>query len=70
MTAWARGSHDALSPHLAGRRYVNYLDDDEAGDSVAQAYGPNYARLQALKTVYDPTNFFHLNQNVHPISRA
>lgn len=70
VTAWARLSFDALGPYFASRRYVNYLDDDEPKDAVVQAYGPNYARLQTLKTVYDPTNFFHLNQNVRPIPRA
>jgi len=35
---------------------------------VAAAYGPNYRRLQQVKTEYDPTNFFHMNQNIHPSS--
>jgi len=25
-----------------------------------------YERLVALKNKYDPTNFFHLNQNIKP----
>jgi len=29
-------------------------------------YGPNYERLVALKNRLDPTNLFHLNQNVRP----
>ena len=49
-------------------RYVNYLDHDESGDPVAAAYGPNYRRLQALKATYDPSNFFHMNQNIRPVS--
>jgi hypothetical protein len=45
--------------------YVNYLGDE--GDArVRAAYGPNYERLVALKKKYDPTNFFHLNQNIKP----
>jgi FAD/FMN-containing dehydrogenase len=52
---------------LASGRYLNYLDDDEAGDPVAAAYGPNYRRLQQLKAKYDPGNFFHMNQNIRPL---
>jgi FAD/FMN-containing dehydrogenase len=66
--AWARDSYAALKPFLASDRYVNYLDDDEAGDPVAAAYGPNYPRLQKLKAKYDPGNFFHMNQNIRPPS--
>jgi berberine-like enzyme len=47
-------------------RYVNYLDHDELGDPVAAAYGSNSRRLQELKAKYDPSNFFHMNQNIKP----
>jgi len=48
-------------------RYVNYLADDESGDSAAAAaYGPNYARLREIKSKYDPENFFRTNINVKP----
>jgi Berberine and berberine like len=49
-------------------RYVNYLDDDEAGDPVLSAYGANYRRLQELKTKYDPKSFFRMNQNIRPLA--
>ena len=64
--AWTRESYASMQPFIASGRYVNYLDDDEAGDPAAEAYGPNYARLRQLKTKFDPTNFFHRNQNIRP----
>ncbi|HXH10318.1 MAG TPA: FAD-binding oxidoreductase [Alphaproteobacteria bacterium] len=66
--AWARDTYTAMQPFLASGRYVNYLDHDDSGDPVAAAYGPNYRRLQALKAKYDPSNFFHMNQNIRPVS--
>lgn len=63
---WTRETYAALKPFMAAGRYVNYLDGDETGDPVAEAYGPNYARLRQLKAKYDPTNFFHMNQNIRP----
>ncbi|MBV9829242.1 MAG: BBE domain-containing protein [Alphaproteobacteria bacterium] len=43
---------------------MNYLAEDEAGEPIAAAYGLNYRRLQEIKRKYDPTNFFHINQNI------
>jgi len=57
-----------MEPFFASGRYVNYLGDDETGDPVVMAYGPNYRRLQQLKAKYDPNNFFHMNQNIHPLA--
>ena len=67
-TAWARDSYDALTPFMSTGRYVNYLGDDEDGDAIATAYGPNYRRLQEIKAKYDPENLFHMNQNIRPLS--
>jgi len=64
--AWARDTYAAMGPFVSSGRYVNYLGDDEAGDPSAAAYGPNYRRLQELKAKYDPSNFFHMNQNIRP----
>jgi FAD/FMN-containing dehydrogenase len=66
--AWTRESYDAMRPWFASGRYVNYLGDDESEGSVQAAYGPNYERLRALKAKYDPSNLFHLNQNIRPAS--
>src|SRR5262245_24358220 len=65
--AWARESYDLMRPSFTAGRYVNYLGDDDGEDAVAAAYGPNYQRLRTLKAKYDPTNLFHLNQNIRPI---
>ena len=66
-TAWARDTYIAMQPFMGSGRYVNYLGDDEPGDPVAAAYGPNHRRLQELKAKYDPQNFFRMNQNIRPL---
>jgi FAD/FMN-containing dehydrogenase len=62
--AWARKAYAAMNPFVGSSRYVNYLGDDDGGDAVAAAYGPNYQRLRDLKAKYDPENFFHVNHNI------
>jgi FAD/FMN-containing dehydrogenase len=63
-TEWARTVIDAAAAASTGRAYVNFLGDT---DAAATSYGPQtYARLAALKRTYDPTNVFHLNQNIPP----
>jgi FAD/FMN-containing dehydrogenase len=64
--AWGRDVYAALGPYLGSTRYVNYLDQDEAGDPAAVAYAANYPRLRELKTKYDPENVFHVNVNIRP----
>lgn len=64
--AWARETYERMQPFFASGRYVNYLGDDEASESVAAAYGPNYRRLQRIKAKLDPKNFFRMNQNIRP----
>ena len=65
-TAWVREASDAIAPYGTGMRYVNFLaDEGEAG--VRSAYEPEtLVRLRDLKSRYDPTNFFSLNQNIKP----
>jgi FAD/FMN-containing dehydrogenase len=65
ITQWTRDYWLALHPHSAGGAYVNFLTDD-APDRVVAAYGKNYARLAQVKAKYDPTNLFHVNQNIKP----
>jgi hypothetical protein len=63
---WTRETFALLEPFRAGRRWLNYLDDDDARDAVQAAYGPNYERLARIKRKYDPENVFHLNHNIEP----
>jgi FAD/FMN-containing dehydrogenase len=62
---WVRGMKAALEPYGSGV-YVNFMMD-EGEERVRAAYGPEkFARLQQLKSQYDPDNFFRLNQNIPP----
>lgn len=64
---WAREMFDAMQPHSPGSVYVNFLGvGDQEDDRVKAAYGPNYARLAAIKGKYDPANLFKLNHNIKP----
>lgn len=63
--AWARDLWNEMRPFSTGGVYANNLGE-EGSDRVQAAYGENYERLVALKNKYDPTNLFHLNQNVRP----
>jgi FAD/FMN-containing dehydrogenase len=55
----------ALQPYADGV-YVNFLVD-EGEQRIHEAYPPaTYALLVALKNRFDPTNFFHMNQNIKP----
>ena len=45
--AWVRETWTAIQPFVAGGVYVNELGEDEGGDRVQMAYGPNYDRLAA-----------------------
>jgi FAD/FMN-containing dehydrogenase len=64
--AWTKETFAAFSEHLAPRRWLNYLGDDQADDAIRAAYGPNYDRLLEVKRRYDGGNVFHLNHNIVP----
>ena len=61
---WVTRFREAMRPFSRGV-YVNTMGE-ESEERVREAYGTNYKRLATLKAKYDPTNFFHLNQNIKP----
>jgi FAD/FMN-containing dehydrogenase len=63
---WTKDTHAALGEHLAHRRWLNYLGDDQGEDAIRSAYGRNWERLVEVKRRYDPENVFHLNHNIAP----
>jgi FAD/FMN-containing dehydrogenase len=63
--AWARGVADAMMPYASPGYLPNFLGDEPA-TVVRETFGGNYARLVDIKTKYDPTNFFRLNNNIPP----
>jgi FAD/FMN-containing dehydrogenase len=65
ISAWAKEYWDAVHPYSAGGAYVNFMMD-EGEDRVKASYKGNYERLVAIKTKYDPTNLFRVNQNIKP----
>ena len=65
LKSWARDYWQALHPHAADGAYVNFMME-EGEDRVRATYGDNYDRLVEVKTKYDPTNLFRVNQNIQP----
>jgi FAD binding domain/Berberine and berberine like len=63
--AWARGVFNQLRPAMKPGVYVNFMSGDEQ-DRVPEAYHERWDRMVAVKSHYDPGNFFRLNQNVTP----
>ena len=65
ITNWTKGYFDALHPYSAGGAYVNFMVEEGQG-RVKAWVRDNDARLATIKKRYDPTNFFRVNQNIHP----
>jgi FAD/FMN-containing dehydrogenase len=63
--AWTQALHEKLAPNAAGV-YSNFLESEgEARIRTAYPSGA-YERLAEIKGRYDPSNLFHLNQNIRP----
>lgn len=55
----------ALRPFSEPGGYINFMDADDLG-RITENYSANYARLASVKAQYDPSNLFHINQNIAP----
>jgi hypothetical protein len=64
---WIRNLFGGLRPSMSPGVYVNFMSGDE-DDRVPEAYRERWDRLVEVKSHYDPTNFFRLNQNIRPKS--
>ncbi len=61
--ASAREWFSELEPYTGG--YYDNIEF-EGDESVKRNYGPNYARLRAIKGQVDPGNLFRMNSNIEP----
>jgi len=66
--SWVRNLFAKLRPVMQPGVYVNFMSGDEE-DRTKEAYSERWDRLMAVKSHYDPGNFFRLNQNI-PSSQA
>jgi hypothetical protein len=66
--SWVRSLFNGLRPHMKPGVYVNFMSGDEQ-ERVPEAYQDRWQRLLKVKTQYDPSNFFRLNQNIAPLNK-
>jgi FAD/FMN-containing dehydrogenase len=66
--AWVRSAWAAVGEFGNGGVYLNFtgLADEARSAGVDTAFGRNLERLAKVKAKYDPDNFFHVNNNIHP----
>ena len=67
--SWVRGLFQKLRPAMKPGVHINFMSGDEQ-DRVPEAYHQRWDRMVAVKSHYDPKNFFRLNQNVPPRNAA
>jgi hypothetical protein len=62
---WVRGFFTQLRPAMKPGVHINFMSGDEQ-DRVPEAYRQRWDFMVAVKSRYDPNNFFRLNHNVPP----
>ena len=55
-----------MEPYTTGGVYLNFEQNEGEGHVRSGYSAAKFARLQALKDEYDPTNMFRFNQNISP----
>jgi hypothetical protein len=63
--SWIRELFNKLRPAMKPGVYINFMSGDEQ-DRVPEAYQERWDRMVAVKSHFDPNNFFRLNPNVPP----
>jgi len=63
--AWVNEFATAIQQNDKGA-YVNFLANVDQAQVRAAYPGSTWDRLSKIKTQYDPTNLFHMNQNIKP----
>lgn len=65
ITNWCKAYYQATHPYASGGTYVNFMMEEDTG-RIESTFGNNFERLTRIKAKYDPTNIFHINQNIKP----
>ncbi|HEX5166804.1 MAG TPA: FAD-binding oxidoreductase [Thermomicrobiales bacterium] len=64
---WTRDTWRAAHAFSQGGLYLNFAGFGEEKEALVRAsYGTNYDGLVDIKTRYDPTNLFRMNNNISP----
>ncbi len=68
--AWTREFWEEMRKDGRGSIYLNFAGEGDDTEAMLRAsYGDvNYERLVEIKSKFDPTNMFRLNQNIQPKS--
>jgi FAD/FMN-containing dehydrogenase len=64
--AWVRETTTAFAPYTVPGMALNFTTEISSAD-IEDSYGGKLQRLRKLKSTYDPTNLFRLNQNIPPV---
>lgn len=64
LKQFVKENSNVLQPNRSGSGYIKLPLDGSS--SYRQAYFPQYAQLSATKCIWDPTDFFFLENGIHP----